>query len=529
MPPFNACRISDQSVIMNVLIWNCRGALKPNFQDHIRELFRNHNPAILVVMETHIGGVRAREITDRLPFENAIHTDTIGLVGGLWMLWNSERVDVTPLANTEQEIHAIVKVIAGDFNEPLMGEDKFGGRPVSGDQNTAFYHVSTPVRRKRNQILAIKDLTREWIHEEMGIREFIRRGFEGVYTSSHLSSSWFNPLVSQLQAKLSEEEKMSISGAASEEEIKSAFWSLKPFKAPGPDGLHASFFQRFWLVVGKSVVEEIGKIFSERKMPEYLNRTHITLIPKIQELETLGNYCLISLCNTVYKVVTKIIVVRVRPFLDKLISPLQSAFVPRRKSVDNAIIVQEIIHSRSKKRGNVGYMALKIDLEKAYDKLEWSFIREMMIRARFPEDQMEPVKVSQSGPVFSHMFFADDLVLFAKADAINCSTIRDVLDAFCKISGQTVSEAKSRVFFSPNMDRDSRESFCDILGFHSTQSLRKYLGFPIRHTGSSSQDFNYILDRVKNKLAGWKANLLSLAGRTVLIQASSSAIPAYVM
>ena len=86
---------------MKVLIWNCRGALKPNFQDHITDLFRSHNPAILVVMETHIGGVRAREITDRLPFENAIHTDTIGLTGGLWMLWNSERVDVTHLASTE--------------------------------------------------------------------------------------------------------------------------------------------------------------------------------------------------------------------------------------------------------------------------------------------------------------------------------------------------------------------------------------------------------------------------------------------
>ena len=95
--------------------------------------------------------------------------------------------------------------------------------------------------------------------------------------------------------------------------------------------------------------------------------------------------------------------------------------------------------------------------------------------------------------------------------------------------GPTVSEAKSRVFFSPNVDRDSRESFCDILGFHSTPSLGKYLGFPIRHTGFSSQDFNYILDRVKNKLVGWKANLLSLVGRMVLIQASSSTIPTYVM
>jgi len=141
--------------------------------------------------------------------------------------------------------------------------------------------------------------------------------------------------------------------------------------------------------VGKSVLEEIGKIFSKRKILEYLNRTHITLIPKVQGPETLDNYRPISLCNTIYKVVTKIIVSRVKPFLDKLISPLQSAFVSGRKSVDNAIIVQEIIHSLSKKRANVGYMALKIDLEKAYDKLEWSFIRDMMIRANFPEDLVE--------------------------------------------------------------------------------------------------------------------------------------------
>ena len=79
------------------------------------------------------------------------------------------------------------------------------------------------------------------------------------------------------------------------------------------------------------------------------------------------------------------------------------------------------------------------------------------------------------------------------------------------------------------MDRDSRESFCDILGFASTPSLRKYLGIPIKHLGSSSQDFNFIVDRVKTKLVGWKANLLSLAGRAVLIQASSAAIPVYVI
>ena len=104
-----------------------------------------------------------------------------------------------------------------------------------------------------------------------------------------------------------------------------------------------------------------------------------------------------------------------------------------------------------------------------------------------------------------------------------------MLDDFCSISKQTVSEAKSRVYFSPNVDRDTRESLCDILGFASTPFLGKYLGFSLKQPGSSSQDYNFILDRVKQKLSGWKANMLSLAGRSVLIQASSAAIPSYVM
>ena len=129
-------------------------------------------------METRVGGERAREITDRLPFNGAIHTKTIGYAGGLWMLWNSDRVEITTLANTEQEIHIVVKVrnsnlnwmltaiyasprtaernilwnnlikvakmhnmpwvLAGDFNEPLMDDDKFGGRTVSVSRSLLF-------------------------------------------------------------------------------------------------------------------------------------------------------------------------------------------------------------------------------------------------------------------------------------------------------------------------------------------------------------------------------------------------------
>ena len=126
-------------------------------------------------------------------------------------------------------------------------------------------------------------------------------------------------------------------------------------------------------------------------------------------------------------------------------------------------------------------------------------------------------------------FFSNDLVLFAKANSNSCTAIREVLDTFRKLSGQSLSVTKSRVFFFPNVSQGNREVLSDILGFQETSCLGRYLSFPIKHQGRANQDFNFVLDRVKRKLVGWKANLLSMAGRAVLIQALSSTIPAYVM
>ena len=85
--------------------------------------------------------------------------------------------------------------------------------------------------------------------------------------------------------------------------------------------------------------------------------------------------------------------------------------------------------------------------------------------------------------VFSHLFFADDLVLFAKEDDVKCSIIRDVLDDFCARSGQSINESKSRVYFSPNVDVDTRESLCDILGFKSNSKSWKVPWFSLEASG----------------------------------------------
>ena len=119
-------------------------------------------------------------------------------------------------------------------------------------------------------------------------------------------------------------------------------------------------------------------------------------------------------------------------------------------------------------------------------------------------------------------------MLFAKANRKNCVAIKDVLDSFCEISGQKISGEKSPVFFSPNVDQNTRIELGAVLGFRSTPSLGKYLGFPIKHKGSQ-QDFGFILDCIQSKLASWKANLLSLVGRVVLTQLVTFMIPNYVM
>ena len=312
-------------------------------------------------------------------------------------------------------------------------------------------------------------------------------------------------------------------------------------------------------------------------MPEYLNNTMITLIPKCAGADCLSKFRPISLCNFIYKVVTKIIVQRLRPLLSGLISPLQAAFVLGRMGLDNMIIVQELIYSLTLKRGKVGFLAVKIDLEKAYDRLEWHFILDMLLFFKIPEsfihvimscittfsisillnrEKLEPFKPSrgirQGDPLssyifilcmeflsfliherceeslwdpitaarsrlaFSHIFFADDLMLFAKVGLKNYQSIKEVLENLCDLSGQKVNLSKSKAYFSLNVDHVFRRELCNTLGIESTSNLGKYLGFPIKHSGLTANDFNFVVERIQSKLAGWKANLLSMAGRVVL-------------
>ena len=143
-----------------------------------------------------------------------------------------------------------------------------------------------------------------------------------------------------------------------------------------------------------------------------------------------------------------------------------------------------------------------------------------LINKKCEDGDSNKVKASRNGPGFSHMFFADDLLLFAKSNQKNCETISDVLEEFCSLSGQKISKEKSKIFFSPNVLEEDCATMVQQLGINKTNNLEKYLGFPFKHKGKNRNQFQSVVDKVHAKLASWKTKCLSPIGRLVLIKAS---------
>lgn len=168
------------------------------------------------------------------------------------------------------------------------------------------------------------------------------------------------------------------------EELKLALDAIGDLKAPGPDGMPALFYKKFWLTVGDKVVEEVLRVLDGEEMPAEWNATTIVLIPKVQKPESVKELRPTSLCNVIYKLVPKVLANRLKVVLPDVISDAQSAFVPGRLISDNILIAYELTHyMRGNRRGNTSYAAVKLDMSKAYDRVEWGFLQQMMQKLGF--------------------------------------------------------------------------------------------------------------------------------------------------
>jgi hypothetical protein len=161
-------------------------------------------------------------------------------------------------------------------------------------------------------------------------------------------------------------------------------FQMGPLKAPRPDGFLARFYQRHCGTVKDDVMAATKRFFLDGVMPEGINDTAIVLIPKGTEPEDLKDFRPISLCNVIYKLISKCIVNRLRGILDEIISLEQSAFMPTRRITDNALIAFECAHAIQRPLGRKeDFCAYKLDLSKAYDRVDWGFLKQVMERLGF--------------------------------------------------------------------------------------------------------------------------------------------------
>ncbi|KAL6567965.1 hypothetical protein OROGR_001633 [Orobanche gracilis] len=142
-----------------------------------------------------------------------------------------------------------------------------------------------------------------------------------------------------------------------------------------------------------------------------------------------------------------------------------------------------------------------------------------------------PIQICKSGPLISHVFFADDLLLMGIATKknANANVMKKILNVFCGASGLKLSLPKSKVYFSNPGSHGLKREVCHILGFGQTSYLGRYLGVNLTHGRLKAEDFRDLIDRVVARLAGWKSKLLSLAGRNTLIQSVTAAMPSHIM
>lgn len=155
-------------------------------------------------------------------------------------------------------------------------------------------------------------------------------------------------------------------------------FSIAPDKSPGPDGLHARFYQTHWDKNFPTIQKFIIDSFNTGLVDPEMNKTSLVLIPKIKNPTYIQDFRPISLLNTGYKILSKILVGRLKPLMPDLISPLQTGFIKGRHTLENFIIAQEMIHSIRRRTGRECGMIIKIDLHKAYDNVEWSFLERVL-------------------------------------------------------------------------------------------------------------------------------------------------------
>jgi hypothetical protein len=235
------------------------------------------------------------------------------------------------------------------------------------DLNTKFFHAAATSRKKVNRISSLIDATNNRVTQESDLCNVAKDYFLELFQAQNSNVA---PVIGVIAESITGEHNVKLTSPFLIEEFKEAIFSMKPDKCSGPDGFNPGFFQKFWPLCSEEIFKQCCGWLQSGVLPPTINMINIALIPKGETQVSMKDWCPIALCNVVYKIVAKVLANRLQGVLNKCISDNQSAFVPGRSILDNAMAAIELVHSmKSKVSCNKGDVALKLDISKAYDRI----------------------------------------------------------------------------------------------------------------------------------------------------------------
>ena len=187
-----------------------------------------------------------------------------------------------------------------------------------------------------------------------------------------------------IQSIVTEEMNSNLTRDFTKQEVDLVLKEMAPLKASGLDGMPPLFFQSFWPLIGDEVSKVVLDCLNSCHIPKEFNYTYVTLIPKVKNPEFFFEFRPISLCNVIYKLISKVLANRLKPLLPSIVSENQSAFQAGRVITNNILMTFETLHyMKTQQNGSIGFMALKLDMSKAYDRVEWSFLECLLRKMGF--------------------------------------------------------------------------------------------------------------------------------------------------
>ena len=399
------------------------------------------------------------------------------------------------------------------------------------DRNTKYFHASATQRQRQNRVDNIVDRLGRTSATQAEVELAFVDYFKDIFTSSQPYN--IDDCTDAIKGRLTSSLKVGFTTTYTEEELYSALMQMAPLKAPGLDGFLADFYQQNWSTVGTEVCKVILHFLNGSKLEENINETQIALIPKKVAPSSVFDFKPISLCNVSYKIIAKVLANRLKLVLSHVISTNQGAFIPGRLITDNIVAAYETLHSmHTRMWSKVGYMGIKLNMSKAYDRVEWSFLEAMMRKMDFskewinlimvcvssvsyailvngqPSGKIKPtrgirqgdplspylfllcakalsalltraeengvltgVPTSKKGLRLSHIFFANDSLIFCKVNSVKWRRLTKLLDKYEAASGQKLNKDKTSVFFSCNTSLKKTEGNFTTLGFTSHPKL----------------------------------------------------------